>query len=360
MVSAYVGAAILEPELQAQYGITLPWWVFATAMIVLVTFLVYRGVSFSGNAILIFGTIEILIVVALGIWALGSPGPGGFSLAPFDPGNATSLQGLYLGVVFSVFAFTGWEGITPMAEESEDPKRNVPRALIASVLILGAIYVFCSWAYIVGLGTDKITDVATQVENPTFTLANRLWGGAWVILLFALFNSAIAAAVGSFSAATRLWYAMARSGSLPPVMARVHPIHKTPTAAIVVEVVLSFATLLLMLVAGPITVFGVWALVVTLSLILVYCGVNVGVVLFYRTVLRDRFNVVLHLVFPVLATAAVLWVGYNAVYPFPAAPTVYAPMFLGIWILIGIGLLVAYRSQGREEWLLRAGAAMDE
>ena len=360
MIFGYISKVIFEPELKRAYGFTLPWWAFTVVFIGVVAYIVYRGVGLSGRTVVVLGLLEIVIVVALGVSALIDPGAGGISLAPFNPSRAPSLNALYIGVVFTVFAFTGWEGITPMAEESKDPRRNVPRALIGSVVILAAVFVFCTWCYIVGLGTNNIAHISTSVRNPTFVLSERLWGGAWVILLFALFNSAVAGAVASFSAATRLWYAMARSGALPQALAKVHPRHRTPYVAIAAEVAVCLAAFLLMLISNPLDVFTVWALVITLGLILIYCMVSIGAYRFYHGELRSQFNVWLHLVVPVVSAAACVWVGYKSVEPLPPAPAKYAPIILAVWIGFGLTALTVLRMRGREDWMARAGAAMDE
>ena len=74
-----------------------------------------------------------------------------------------------------------------------------------------------------------------------FQLARRLWGGGWIVILLVLVNSAIGVSMASTNAATRVFFAMGRSGSLPKVLAWVHPVHKTPVVAIALQTVLTFA-----------------------------------------------------------------------------------------------------------------------
>lgn len=359
LVLAFTGKVVLEPELQAQYGITLPWWVFVGLSLALVSVLVYRGVAISQGLLITLALLEILIVVALAIFAVASPGPGGFTLASFNPAASSSIQGLYLGVVFSVFAFTGWEGAAPLAEESEDPRRNVTRGTIGSVLILGAFLVFTSWAFLIGLGTGNIQSIINSTRSPTFILAENLWGGAWVIVLLALVNSAIAVCIASFNGSTRLWFGMGRSGVLPSSLARVHHRHQTPVNAIYLQIALSLVTFVLAALLGPEQLFIVWALAITFCLILVYVALNTGVLRYFYTEARDQFSPIKHGILPVLSTAAVLWVGYKSIVPFPEAPTSYAPIAAAIWFLLGVGLLILLKRRGQEDWLLEAGRAME-
>ena len=126
-------------------------------------------------------------------------------------------------MVFSIFAFSGWESTGPLAEESKNPKRNVPIGLVGSVVILTIYFVFVTWGYLVGIGVSKVGGIPTASAFPVATMAQRVWGGAWVLLLFALLNSAIAVSIACFNGGTRTWYAMGRSGVLPKMVGKVNP-----------------------------------------------------------------------------------------------------------------------------------------
>ena len=141
-------------------------------------------------------------MVALAFTGLADPGPGGFSFAPLNPGNFGLATNLFLGVVFSIFAFSGWESTGPLAEESKNPKRNVPIGLVGSVIILMIYFVLVTWGYLVGIGVNKVAGIPTASAFPVATLAQRVWGSAWVFLLFALLNSAIAVSIACFNGGT--------------------------------------------------------------------------------------------------------------------------------------------------------------
>src|SRR6516162_4933788 len=149
---SYLAVTVLEPNIQAYYGVDVPWWIWVIAGLALVIFFAYQGIVLSEKALIITGSIEILIMVALAISGLVSTGPGGFSWAPLNPGNFHLASNLFLGVVFSIFAFSGWESTGPMAEESKNPKRNVPIGLVGSVVILMIYFVFVTWGYPNGIG----------------------------------------------------------------------------------------------------------------------------------------------------------------------------------------------------------------
>jgi len=268
------------------------------------------------------------------------PGPGGINFHSYNPTNAPSPNGLYLGVVFSIFAFSGFESVAPLAEESEHPKRNLPLSIIGSILLMGVFYLFCSWALLIGWGTDALEGLVHAVENPTFQLGKKLWGPGWILLFVAVINSILAVSIASTNAATRVFFAMGRSGSLPRSLSKIHPRYHTPVNAIWLQTSLTLAIGLgLGFWIGPDQEFYVMGVAVTLGLVCVYSAGNLGVYLFYRRERREEFKLTYHFVFPLLSTLAMIWVGYKSIVPLPPAPVKYAPTLVGIWGLIGVLLM---------------------
>jgi len=348
---------VLESALRAEYRIAFPWWLFLLLGTAFTFWATYRRIEVSAAALMVLGCLEMGIVLLLAGWGLIVPGPGGVSLASFNPAHAPSGSGLYLGIVFSLFALTGWEGAVPLAEESENPRQVVPRAMVATILIMGAYLVFTSWGILIGWGTADLGGLVASKELPPFALARRFWGPGWVVILFALLNSMLAVAVASTLVSTRMWYAMARSGSLPVSLAAVHPRHKTPVNAVVIQTLVTLAVGLgLGFWIGPDQEFHLMGIVVTLALALIYGAGNLGVFLLYRQ-RRAEFRAIPHALFPLVSTVAVLWVAYKSIVPLPKRPLAYAPAILGVWLLAGVSLLVVSKGLGREWWLVAAAAA---
>lgn len=359
--SLAIMGSVLETSLRSQYGIFFPWWLFLTFATAFTAFVTYRGVEVSAAALVILGILEIGCVVLMAAWGFFSPGPGGVNLSSFNPANAPSGNGLYLAIVFSIFALTGWEGAAPLAEETKEPKRIVPRAILGAILLMGGYLVFTSWGILVGWGTDRIADFVSSKEIPVFVLARRFWGAGWIVMLFALINSMVAVAVATSLVSTRMWYAMARSGSLPRVFAKVNSRHKTPVNAIVFQTLVTLVFGIGMgFWIGPDQEFFLMGTVLTLALALIYSLGNLGVFLFYRKERRQDFHPVLHAVFPLISSVAILWVAYKSVVPLPAWPISYAPAIVAVWLAIGILVLTAMKMIGREKWLLQAGSAAKE
>jgi amino acid transporter len=362
LTMAFLAKTVLEPSIKAEYGVDVPWWIWVVAGVALVVFFAYQGISISEKALIITGLIEIVIMVALAFTGLASPGPGGFSFGPLNPGNFGLAGNLFLGVVFSIFAFSGWESTGPLAEESKNPKRNVPIGLVGSVVLLTIYFVFVTWGYLVGIGVSKVGSIPTASAFPVATMAQRVWGGAWVLLLFALLNSAIALSIACFNGGTRTWYAMGRSGVLPKMVGKVNPTRKTPVNAISLQVgvqVLAFACVLIW---GAEDVFFSWANAITIGLVLMYVLCNIGVVRYYLTEGRGQFNPLLHIVVPVIASAAgivVVWKSYFS--PFTSTgPVFWGLMTFIVVLVLTVVILIYLRVTGREDWMRRAQLVFEQ
>ena len=360
---------ILAGQLKAHYGIDAPWLWWACILVgaPLVAFLQYRGIRISARTVLILGAAEMAIVLALAITGFANPGPGGVTLGVFNFGNKLALSGFALAVVLSVQGLTGWEAAAPLAEETRDPKRNVPRSVVISIILLGCFLVFTFWGVISGFGPRAVNSLINSPVLPGLALADRHWSSVWWLVMAAFLSSTVAVCIATANVGTRMWYSMGRSGSFPKAFARVHPVHKTPVTAI-------FAQLCLALGSG--LIFGAWfgadvsfffvdGLILVLGVGFVYVIANIAVIRYYLTERRAEFNFFKHIVFPVVSTAVLIYAVLVSFQPVctttcPASPYNWAPVVDGGWLVLGLLVLVWYRSQGREDWIRNAGNALGE
>jgi amino acid transporter len=356
---------ILQGELQANYGISFSWWIFPLVAIPVIGVLGWYGIKLSVRAIVLLGGLEFLIVLALGLAGLISPGPGGFTLRVFDPGfnpgHLATASGFALAIVFSVQGLTGWESAVPLAEETANPRRYVPIATMVSIAITGVMTVVVIWGQVIGWGWLTLSKLPTSSELPALVIAHRVWGAAWYIALFAMFTSVMAASLATQNVATRMWYGMARTGVLPRAVARVDPKRKVPTVAVLIQFLLSMGLALIgggLL--GPANFFILMVgFCLVLAVIFVYSMGNIGVVAHYWLHRRAEFNWLLHFIFPVGTTAVLIYSLVKSFSPFPASPNNWSPVIVGAWMLAGAGVLVILKVRGGETWLKKAGAIID-
>ena len=360
---------IVAGELKASWGIDMPWlWVVSILVFApLTAYLQWTGIKPSTRFMVITGGLEMLIVMGLAVSGFLFPPAGtGITLEVFNPANIPTAEGgffagtFFLAVVFTVQGLTGWEASAPLAEETRDPRRNVPLSVMLSIVIIGSFLVIVFWGVITGFGNDAATIADQSLPLPALRLAQRVWGDAWIVILFAFLNSVAAVSIACANVGTRMWYSMARSGSFPKALAAVHPVHKTPTNAILVQMGLN-------LVAG-IYVGAVWdpqtgfflatGLLLVLAVSFAYLMANLAVFLFYWREKRSEFNWITDFVFPVVSSAVLIYAIYKS---FPlSSPFDVAPFVAGAWLVIGIVILVVLRARGREDWLDKAGQSIGE
>jgi amino acid transporter len=361
---------ILAGELKSNYNIDLPWlwWAFIIVGAPLIAFLQYRGIEISARALVITGGLEMLIVLSLALTGFFNPGPGGFSFAVFNPANIPAFSGFALAIVLGVQGLTGWEAAAPLAEETKDPKRNTPRSVMLSIIILGAFLVFTFWGIITGFGVNNIDGIVHSPDLPGLALAHKDWGAVWWIILVAFASSVFAVCLATANVGTRMWYGMGRSGSFPKWFSKVSR-YKTPVNAILAQMGLALGSGLIggALWHSDVAFFFIDGLILVLGVAFVYVIANIAVFFYYRNERRSEFNPFLHFVFPLVSTAVLVFAILVSFQPLcqnygtcPVAPYSFAPLVDGAWLLVGILVLVYYNMQKRQDWIRNAGAALGE
>jgi amino acid transporter len=238
---------LTQSLLQTAFSVNIAWWILALGFVVLVTAIVVIGVQVSVRAQLALVLISSAVVAGFSIYILAKGGEGGHSLSlrPFNPFSVPRLDLLY-GVLYSINMFIGFESAASLAEETENPKRHIPRAVLWSLTILGAYFVLTAYAQDAGFGLN-----GTAWENSVFPLqalaSGAPFGSAGFGNLMAVFIilDITAVAIGVGVAASRGMMSMARAGHLPSPLAGVHRRFGTPVAAAVLFALVSAASIVL-------------------------------------------------------------------------------------------------------------------
>jgi len=340
---AYLGF-LLQTTLRIEAHIHCPWYVVYIACTLLITLLIYRGIEISAAFVMWFTIIEVVIIIGLAVSSLMHPGDGQVHLEDFVSLHNFQNKGLYLAIVFSIFTFTGFEAICPLAEETRDPRRTIPRAILLSITLMGIFFVFTTLAILTGWGNSHIDTFAVSAENPVILLAKRLWGAAWVFVLVAVMNSILGAAISGTNAAVRVFFAMGRARSMPAALAHIHPRFRTPVNAILLQTLITLTIGIgIGFWVGPDQEYFLIGVAMTLVLIFIYSMGNIGVFFLYRRERPQDFSPVLHVLFPILSTLSMVWVAYHSVVPLPAAPLRYVPIVVCAWLLVGLVVLLTVR-----------------
>jgi amino acid transporter len=193
--------------------------------------IVVIGVQVSVRAQLALVLISSAIVAGFSIHIVVRGGLGGHSLSlrPFNPSSVAGLDLLY-GVLYGINMFIGFESAANLAEETDQPKRHVPRAMLWSLTIVGAYFVLTAYAQDVGFGLNS-----TAWKASVFPLQALASGapfgspGFGDVISVLIILDITAVAIGVCVAASRGMLAMARADRLPSALATVHPRLRTPT-----------------------------------------------------------------------------------------------------------------------------------
>jgi APA family basic amino acid/polyamine antiporter len=172
----------------------------------------------------------IAIFVGLG-FAIGKGSTTHFS-TPALPAHSLPLLvtiGLALNGVF--FAYDGWNYIPCAAGEVKDPQRNIPRALVLGVVVVGIAYISLNLVYLYAVPLADIQPARTIAKSAAMILFSPGMG-RWMSLLIAL--SCFGAASCCTLAGARVVYAMACDRAFLPKLAYVHPRYRTPSLALIV------------------------------------------------------------------------------------------------------------------------------
>jgi amino acid transporter len=210
----------------ADLGLVLPWWMWAGAAALAVFIVNHLGIRAATRTQLILTLIGVmpLLVLALAIMIKG--GARGHTLEVFNP-YSSHTENLFRGVLFAITLFMGFEASASLGEETANPKRAIPVAVIGTVLISTLFYLLIVYASAIGFGVDKIADWGSDA-SPLSTLARRYVGGwlaPWVNVALLVDMLAVASAFTATGA--RGWFSLARHGLLPSALAKVSD-YKTP------------------------------------------------------------------------------------------------------------------------------------
>lgn len=349
---------IYSHDILTEYGISVPWPVISLVFAAIMLVLSWEGIAGSLKTALTLFAIEVGVILVLSIVVLAKGGANGLTVDPLLPSSSPSgLSGIALGMVFGVLSFVGFESAATLGEEVRDPRRHIPWGIFGAVLLVGAIYVFTTYAEMVGFGMGGV-ETLTKDTAPFTTLASTY--APWLKLLVGLagVSSIFAVTMNSHNGIARILFAMGREHMLPPVLGKVHPRHATPSVAIIANTV--FAVVVTLGVGawvGPFNAYAYLGSLLTLAIIPVYILTNLACIRFFATTARARRNLVKHVLLPVLGMLVMLIPIYGLIWPVPAAPYNVFPYLVILAIVIS-GVVAWVIGQRRPERLSRAGAVL--
>lgn len=344
--------AFLHNYLLSQFSVNIAWWILGLALMALVFLLSLRSIKASVRVDLTLLGVEMVVFIVLAVIAIANAGNGN-TLHYFSP-NASSqgLGGIGLGAVFGVLSFIGFESAAVLGEESRNPRRNIPTAVIGATVIIGVFYVFMMYALSAGYHLNDPHQLKAFMSDPTPfpTLAHRYANWMTNIIdiaaVFGLFSCLLAVQ----NATVRVVFSMGRDKVLPGVLGKVHSKFHSPYTAIYALTAVSIAVGILMsawLGSGLTDVYGWTGSLGTVAVILVYMLANIGLIrFFWRDPERSIFR---HVVAPILGIAALGYPLWSVAKPGQTYPYNLVPYVVLVWVIGGIAAYYYLRSTDPEK-----------
>ena len=209
----------------------VPVWISITLYTMLVTYLNCKNISLIANLNFIFVGVPVLLTIVFIYLVIRDltllHGPGYiFTFRPLINGDYSFIP-LVSGAAVLCFSFLGFDAVTTLSNETREPKKTIPRAIILTVLIGGTIFFISAWYIQLYYPTN------IQFKNPTKAMPEIVLyvGGRLFqsIFLIAILINTFASALASHASAARLLYSMCKNEMIPgKIFQDIHPKYNTP------------------------------------------------------------------------------------------------------------------------------------
>ncbi|MEU2773595.1 APC family permease [Streptomyces sp. NPDC007162] len=338
-----ISGGFVQITLHHYTGLDIPWIIWTLLLTGAAVLLMLRGIVVSTKWAGYFFAVEMLVLAVVSAAAIAGH-HGALSAAPFLPGHIThGLRGLAAGFPIAVFLFVGWENSAALAEETENPRRNVGRAVFSSVAIMTVSYILFAYATVTGFGYD--VQRLGDSPIPFIDVAQDTLGVLAALAYVGGLTSTLGVLIAGINSQARLIFNAGREGLLPSFFGYVHPTRRTPNNAIV-----TFTVTALLIIGGwglghvlgggpmdPVVFFTEASSLGAILILLVYLASNIALPLYYRRYRPQEFRLLRHLVLPAAGTLAILVPLYYLAKPGQPAPYSWFPYVALATLLAAVG-----------------------
>ena len=330
-------------------GLSIHWAILTILISGATGWLVMRGVQLSTFWSGVFFYFEAGLLI-LGSILMLARHPHFLTLAPLKYSNLTGgLAGLGAGFPLAVYLFIGWENSASLAEETENPRRNIPRALITGTLAIGIFYIFLAYATTVGFKMDANALGASRL--PFIDGLKTSAPSLLIVAYVAGVTSILGSLIGLVNSQARILFNSGREGLLPEFLGKIHPQHQTPHWAMWTFLIIAVLLILGFSLLGgiaPLNYFGFAGTLGTIPIILTYMLTNLALPVYVIRYHRSELDVLRHILLPVAGTLIMLVPLWGLIQPGQPRPFSAFPWIaLGVLVLSAIyGVVIARLSPG--------------
>ena len=330
---------VLHDILRVHADVSVPWWVLSIAGGLLILILSGIGIATSMRLDLVLIAGEVLVLLGLGIVIVVLGGNNGNTLQVFNPAQTPhGVSGIGFGLIFALETITGFEASATIAEETKNAKRNIPRAVLGSVIGAGVFFIFITYSLSIGFGVNHAGKFASTTL-PLDVLARRYIGVDYSVLIdIVVMLSSFAVSVAAGNGAVRIVYAMAREGALPKPLARVSRTRNTPIVSIIAVGVITFALFLgVGLAFGPYPQgFSYLGAFGGLPIAIVYIITCISLMAYFVRGRDTGFRPVRHTVIPVVGIIIAALPIYGSLHPLPTGAFLVVDILIAAYIVLGL------------------------
>ncbi|HEX3589116.1 MAG TPA: APC family permease [Pseudonocardiaceae bacterium] len=308
----------------------------------LVTLPVIIGLRVGIRSTIVLYVFEVVLLVVIGVAILVHGGHDGLSATPFTWPHGSGAKDIFVSFSLAVLAFGGFEASAPLAEETRNPRRNVPIAVLGSVVISGLIYVFGSYAIVTAFGAGHADTFAAD-PNPFHTAARTFIGFLAPVITWVFLSSVTSSYVAANTQTSRVIFAGARGGLWPKGLAAISGRFRTPWLAAIVFVAPSILIgVVSTAFTDPGTASGFLSTFGILGLVIMYVVANVALIVQWVKLRRagTRRNPLLWVVVPIIGLAVLAVPIWGDLRPGQDAPYNALPWLTIVLIAVGIAYAV--------------------
>lgn len=216
IANGFLAQAFFQTHLQ----IDVTWWIWGIVALLLAVGLNHLGARLAIRGVLAMTGLSLIPFLILAITIIAKGGLHGNTLAAFGTSHS-STSGVFHGILFAVTLFIGFEAAASIGEETAEPHRSIPIALIGSVALAGLFYLLVTYAAAIGFGPHGAATAWPTAASPMGTLAQQYVGkGLSTLIDLVVLLDSLSVAIAFVVAGSRVFFALARDGLLPPVIGR--------------------------------------------------------------------------------------------------------------------------------------------
>lgn len=321
----------------AGLNVSIDWLPLALVAGVIIWIFAYSAITVSTRLTLAMEGISVLLILILTVVILVKVGAAGqLTAQPFTPGSQP-ISNVGLAAVFGFLSFAGFEGAATLGEETRNPRRNIPLAILAAVVGTGIFYVAVTYTQTVGFGTSA-SGIHTFAGStaPLGDLSQRYIGRAMATIIdLGATISAFASALGTANASARILFSMGRDGFINNRIGTTSRRTASPAIAVAIVMIITFAVVLIWSRAPGINgaaLFGFLGTIGVFLILVAYILTNVGAIRFFVSRRLWTWQTII----PILAILVLGYTLYSNIYPVPTPPYNIFPYVALAWMVIGL------------------------